>query len=153
LLLQLFAFGDVFMSHCNQIIADLRQRGYRITPQREMIIDTIAHNPRHMSAEEVYEHVKKRTRSTNIATIYRTLDLLWEQGFACRNDLGAGKIVYATYQHGPHIHLVCRQCNQVIEADPDSLAPIKELFHSRYNFSADLGHLSLFGECIDCQNN
>ena len=89
------------MSPCSSFTESLRQRGYRITPQREMIIETIAHSEKHMSAEEVYAEVRKRTQATNIATIYRTLDMLWEEGLACRNDLGEGRIVYATLQHGP----------------------------------------------------
>ena len=41
------------MSHCDTIVSELRMRGYRITPQREMIIQAIAHSPRHITAEEI----------------------------------------------------------------------------------------------------
>ncbi len=66
----------------------------------------------------------------NIATVYRTLELLVEQGLASRIDLGEERVIYATYQHGPHIHLVCRQCGQVSGRQPghavclESPAPI-----------------------------
>ena len=138
------------MSHCHTILNHLRRRGYRITPQREMIIQTIAHSEKHMSAEEIFAELSKRTQATNIATVYRTLEMLWEEGLACRNDLGEGVIVYATLEHGPHIHLVCRQCQRVIDADPQVLSPLGELFRERYNFKADLQHLSIFGLCQDC---
>lgn len=139
------------MSPCLTFTESLRQRGFRITPQREMIIETIAHSEKHMSAEEVFAEVKKRTQATNIATIYRTLDMLWEQGLACRNNLGEGRIVYAALQHGHHIHLVCRRCNQIMDAEPKQLDPLAEALHSEYNFEADLQHLSIFGVCADCQ--
>ena len=138
------------MSHCHTILNHLRRRGYRITPQREMIIQAIAHSEKHMSAEEIFAELSKRTQATNIATVYRTLEMLWEEGLACRNDLGEGVIVYATLEHGPHIHLVCRQCQRVIDADPKVLSPLGELFRERYNFEADLQHLSIFGLCQDC---
>jgi len=140
------------MSHCQTILNHLRKRGYRITPQREMIIEAIAHSEQHMSAEEIFAEMLKRTQATNIATVYRTLDMLWEEGLACRNDLGEGRIVYATLKHGPHIHLVCRLCGHVIDADPEALEPLSELFQSQYNFDADLRHLSIFGLCQECTN-
>ena len=139
------------MSHCHTIIAALRQRGYRITPQREMVIGIIAHADRHMSAEEIFQELGKQTQATNLATVYRTLDMLREEGFACRNDLSEGKIVYATFQHGPHIHLVCRHCNHIIEADPQILGPLGDNLHRQYKFSADLQHISIFGLCAECQ--
>jgi len=139
------------MSHCHTILASLRSRGYRITPQREMVIEAIAHADRHMSAEEVFAGLQKRTQTTNLATVYRTLEMLWEEGLACRNDLGEGRIVYATYKHGPHIHLVCRQCNRVIDADPAILEPLGEALETRHNFAPDLRHLSIFGICADCR--
>lgn len=141
------------MSPCLTFAENLRQRGYRITPQREMIIETIAHSEKHMSAEEVFSEVQKRTQVTNIATVYRTLEMLWEEGLACRNDLGEGRIVYAALQHGPHIHLVCRCCGHIIDADPEILTPLGEELRSTHNFQADLQHLSIFGLCADCQSN
>ena len=140
------------MSHCHTIITELRQRGYRITPQREMVIEIIAHGEHHMSAEDIFQELGKRTRATNIATVYRTLDMLWEEGFACRNDLSEGKIVYATFKHGPHIHLVCRYCNHIIEADPQILGTLDNQFHTQYRFQADLQHISIFGLCEECKS-
>ena len=141
------------MSHCHTITVALRKRGYRITPQREMVINIIAHADRHMSAEEIFQQLNKQTQATNLATVYRTLDTLWEEGFACRNDLSEGKIVYATFKHGPHIHLVCRLCNQIIDADPQILTPIGKDLRKKYNFEADLQHISIFGLCLNCQEH
>ncbi|MEE9599963.1 MAG: Fur family transcriptional regulator [Anaerolineales bacterium] len=139
------------MTHCHSIIDDLRRRGYRITPQREMIIEAIAHSPQHITAEEISEKLQEHTRAINIATVYRTMDLLWQEGFACRNDLSEGKIVYATFQHGPHIHLVCRKCNQVVDADNEMLNSLGDDLNSKYHFRSDLDHFSIFGICLDCQ--
>ena len=140
------------MTHCNTILDDLRQRGYRITPQREHVVDILAHAGRHMSAEEIYAQLQERTRVSNISTVYRTLDVLWEEGFACRNDLSEGKIVYTTHMHGPHIHLVCRQCDQVIEAEPKVLSSLGDTLQTEYGFHADLQHLSIFGLCASCES-
>jgi len=139
------------MPHCKMIIEELRRRGYRITPQREMIIKAISYSSDHLSADEIFEQVQEHTQAMNIATVYRTMEMLWEEGFTCRNDLGEGQIVYAARQHGSHIHLVCRLCNQVFDADPQVLASLGEILQSQNNFIADLDHLSIFGVCADCQ--
>jgi Fur family ferric uptake transcriptional regulator len=140
------------MSHCHTILKELRQRGYRITPQREMVVNVIAHSEHHMSAEEIHRELGKQTQATNLATVYRTLDMLCEEGFACRNDLGEGRIAYATFMHGPHIHLICRNCNQVTEADPEFLNPLRKELKSNYHFDANLEHISIFGVCSKCRS-
>jgi Fur family ferric uptake transcriptional regulator len=117
-----------------------------------VIIDAITKSPNHVSAEEVYAEVQKKFQSTNIATVYRTLELLWEEGLICRNDLSEGTIVYSPLAHGPHIHLVCRHCGSVFETDAENLTTIKELIREKFSFNADLDHISIFGLCNDCRN-
>jgi len=141
------------MSPCQTFIDELRAQGFRITPQREMIIETIAHQGNHINAEEVFAQIQKRTQSVNIATVYRTLELLVEQGLASRIDLGEGRVVYATHQHGQHIHLVCRQCGRIIDADQHMLSEVNQQFQSDYRFAADLDHIAVPGLCRECQAN
>jgi Fur family ferric uptake transcriptional regulator len=138
------------MSDTEAIIETLRQRQFRITPQREMIIDALLSEGQHLTAEAVYAQVQTRTSAVNIATIYRTLDMLVEQGIASRTDLG-GQMIYAPAKHGSHIHLVCRHCNYVIDADAAVLTALNEQLQRDYGFTADLGHISLFGVCAGCQ--
>jgi len=138
------------MTHCHALIAALRQQGCRMTPQREIIVEAIAHSGRHMTAEEVLEIVRQKTSAVNIATVYRTLDLLVEKGLATRADLGEGRVVYATVRHGPHIHLVCRRCGRVLEADAALLAPLTDALREEYHFCCDTGHLALYGLCEAC---
>ncbi len=146
------------MPHCHTLIAQLRKRGHRITPQREMVIETIAHSGRHLSAEEVYEEVHRRAPSMSLATIYRTLDFLVAEGLASKNDLGGGRVVYATVRHGPHLHLVCRRCGQVYEVKlgRPGESPLEELGRQaleQWGFAADLQHLSIPGLCADCRGS
>jgi Fur family ferric uptake transcriptional regulator len=139
------------MSPCQTFIETLRSRGFRITPQREMIIEAIAHQGNHVNADELFALIQERTHAVNIATVYRTLELLVEQGLASRIDLGEGRVIYATYQHGSHIHLVCRQCGQVLDADQEMLSAFNQQLQSNYQFAADLQHISVLGLCSDCQ--
>lgn len=140
------------MTHCHTLLDTLRQRGYRITPQRELIIQALAHANGHVTAEEIYDQVHARARAINIATVYRTLDLLVANGLASRADLWDGRVVYTTFEHGQHIHLVCKHCGAVYNAEHLLLQPLDEHLKSQYQFQADLEHISITGLCADCQS-
>lgn len=140
------------MTHCQSLIQTLRGQGYRITPQREMIVEALAHGGDHMTAEEIYTQVMRRTRSVNIATVYRTLDMLIQAGLASRAWLDDGQQVFATHLHGPHIHLVCRSCGGVSNIDSDALLPLVEHLISQYGFEVNWQHLSIAGICQNCRN-
>jgi Fur family ferric uptake transcriptional regulator len=139
------------MTHCQTSIDKLRQHGCRITPQREMIVDAIDHSDHHMTAEEIYSTIHMRSKALNLATVYRTLELLVDVGLVSRADLGNGRIMYASDQHGPHIHLICRQCGQVVDAESSLLASIEGQLHDRYGFHADIQHVCIHGLCRHCQ--
>jgi Fur family ferric uptake transcriptional regulator len=109
-----------------------------------------AHAGGHISAEDAFIQVKNRSRAVNLATVYRTLDLLVARGLATRADLLDGRVVYATVRHGPHIHLVCRRCGEVISADQALVSPIGKIIQQECNFSVDLQHATLIGMCGKC---
>ena len=141
------------MSHCHTYLEKLRKNGYRITPQREMIVQIIAHCGRHMSAEEVMENVRAKTTSVNIATVYRTLDMLVENGLASKFDLGNGKTAYATGEHGPHVHLVCKHCGSVTEVSEQDISAFLGKIETLYDFDCNPYHFSVHGLCSDCRNS
>lgn len=139
------------MPHCQTLLQTLRQRGYRITPQREMILEAFAHSVDHVTAEQLFTSVSQRTRSINIATVYRTLDILVDEGLATRVDLRDGQVIYTTSRHGEHIHLVCRHCGVIIKAEHQFVDSLGSQLFSEYKFSADLEHISFTGVCTHCR--
>lgn len=132
------------------LLGELKRRGIRITPQREMIVEAIAGSDRHLTADEIYEDVRTRTRAMNVATVYRTLDLLVAQGMVSRIDVGHDRVLYATDGHGPHIHLVCRRCGREKEAESRLATSLARRLRADHGFEADLRHISLSGVCADC---
>jgi Fur family ferric uptake transcriptional regulator len=138
------------MSNPKEIIYFLRNNGYRLTQQRELIIEAFINSNRHMTAEDVFELTSQEHPSINIATIYRTLNMLVDEGLAIRTDLGQELTIYATPTHGPHIHLVCRNCGQVIDADHNVIVPLGQKLDDEYGFQAALQHVAIFGTCEKC---
>jgi Fur family ferric uptake transcriptional regulator len=139
------------MPHCQTLLQTLRQRGYRITPQREMILEAFAHSVDHVTAEQLFTSVSQRTRSINIATVYRTLNILVDEGLATRVDLRDGQVIYTTSRHGEHIHLICRHCGVIIKAEHQFVDSLGSQLFNEYKFSADLEHISFTGVCAHCR--
>ena len=129
----------------------LREQGYRLTPQRLMILSAIHGSDHHISAEEIYAQVCAKYPNVNISTVYRTLELLKELGLVTETDLGGGKFRYHAVEKGHHHHLICRKCGRIFELDEAVLSPVEGTILRKYGFKADLSHLAVFGNCVQCQ--
>jgi Fur family ferric uptake transcriptional regulator len=132
------------------MVDELSRQGYRMTPQRLMIVSAIENSNDHISAEEVYSQVLEKYPNVNISTVYRTLDLLEELGLVTKTDLGGGRVRYHPADKGHHHHLVCRDCGAIIDLDETALAGLKETLLRDYGFIADLRHLGIWGRCVSC---
>ena len=139
------------MKPAGHIVDRLREKGYRLTPQRVMILSAIEDSDSHISAEDIYAQVAARYPQVNISTVYRTLELLKELGLIYEIDLGEGRIRYHPEGKGHHHHLVCQKCGAVIDVDESTLARLRDVLLSRYDFSAQLKHIAIFGTCQDCR--
>jgi Fur family ferric uptake transcriptional regulator len=133
---------------CNQT---LKEKGYRLTPQRIMVLDALHSVDSHISAEEIYAKVKAKYPYANISTVYRTLELLKELGLVTEIDLDDGRVRYHLAEKGHHHHLVCSKCGSVIDLPESSLLKLTQALARDYQFQADLRHLAIFGLCAKCQ--
>jgi Fur family ferric uptake transcriptional regulator len=138
------------MSHHTELVASVRSKGYRMTPQREMILDAI-HEEGHVTADEIYRQVRAKSPAINLATIYRTLELLKRIGIVTAINIGEGCVHYELAGEQRHHHLVCEGCGHTIELDCDVLLPLEQELCKRYGFQMNLNHLALFGLCPACQ--
>ena len=135
------------------LIDELKQRGYRVTPQRAIILQAIESLSGHVTAEEIYHVVQKINAYISLATVYRTLVLLTELGLITEATMGTSTAHYALRTHGTHHHAVCRVCNKSIELSHDLFKPIASLLQDQHNFIADFNHLVIFGWCEACQTS
>lgn len=131
----------------------LGEKGYRLTPQRLMILEAIEDSEGHISAEEIYEQVRGKYPHLNISTVYRTLELLKELGLATVTDFGEGRVRYHPVEKGRHHHLVCRTCGAVRDIDESVLKSLEKKLLREYRFRANLSHFAIFGHCLDCEKS
>jgi Fur family ferric uptake transcriptional regulator len=139
------------MESVKDIAGQLSRQGYRITPQRMMILESIENSDTHITAEDIYAEVIEKYPRVNISTVYRTLELLKQLGLIYEIDLGEGKVGYHPEGKGHHHHLICRKCHSIIDINESTLFPVKAILLQAFNFDADLKHLALFGLCEKCR--
>ena len=132
--------------------AVLRSKGYRLTPQRELVLQAVKHLT-HGTPDEVLTEVQRTASGVNISTVYRTLELLEELGLVTHTHLGHGAPTYhAVSEDAGHLHLVCRDCGRVIETPVEVADSMVEVLSQRYGFETDVTHVALFGRCADCRH-
>ena len=132
-------------------IEALQKKGYRLTPQRIMVVDALHSVDSHISAEEIFAKLKEKYPYANISTVYRTLELLKELGLVAEIEIGDGIARYHTREHSKHHHLICNKCGRTTELPEADLQPLAESLLANHKFKADVRHLAIFGLCSKCQ--
>ncbi|GAB6151787.1 Fur family transcriptional regulator [Desulfosporosinus burensis] len=135
------------------ICSMLRNHSYKVTPQRQTILQTfLEHVDRHLSAEEVYMLVKHQNPEIGLATVYRTLDILAVIGVLLKNDFGDGRSRYefSRKDEHHHHHLICLRCGNVSEFDDDLLESLEAVIIKRNQFKVMDHDLKFYGYCKHC---
>jgi len=128
----------------------LRASGYRVTPQRQLILEAVT-RLEHATPEEIYAEVKQTAVGVNLSTVYRTLELLEQIGLVTHTHLGHGAHRYHLAADAQHVHLVCRNCGAITQLDPAAVSSLVSVLDSEYGFETDVGHLTVFGTCAACR--
>lgn len=140
----------------DKLKSSLKEKGYKLTPQRRSILDIIIKTEgQHLTAEEIYELVKVECPEIGLATVYRTVLLLEELGAVCKLDLADGCSRYElVHQNEPHQHhhLICTNCGKVIEVQGDLLESLEKTIEEKYNFEIKNHSVKFYGLCSDCKN-
>lgn len=137
---------------CEELfLKKLRERGFRLTPQREIVLHVMHQIETLATAEEIFRRVQDMSNAIDISTVYRTLELLQEFQMVSVVDPGDGQRRYELVGvHGPHIHLVCQDCREVIPIDPDEFQEFVDHIRQRHGFTIDISQVSLPGYCNAC---
>lgn len=130
----------------------LEKHALRDTSQRRLILDAFLKNEEHISAEQLYDIVKKRDSSIGQATVYRVLKLLTEAELAREVNFGDGIIRYEhTYDHPHHDHLVCRHCGKTVEIVDSVIEELQKRVAESFSFELTDHKMYLYGLCENCK--
>jgi Fur family ferric uptake transcriptional regulator len=127
----------------------LRDSGFRLTPQRELILRAVE-DLGHATPDEVLARVHAESAAVNVSTVYRTLEVLEQLGLVRHAHLSDRAPTYHSVTDHEHFHLVCRNCHRVVSVDPEVLDQLSGALRDWFSFVPDVGHLTVFGHCTDC---
>ena len=134
----------------NQMVAKLREREYRLTPQRLAVLEILAVSHGHPSVERIYEQVKIDFPTTSLATVYKTVSLVKELGEVLELGFSDDRNRYDGNRPYPHPHLICNQCRKIIDPDLSSLHHMTEELEKETGFQIVNHRMDFFGICPDC---
>ena len=107
------------VSHPNGLRSSLHDRGQRLTPQRQRVLELFERigEGSHLGAEEVHQRLLRADERVSLATVYRTLRLLSGMGLLQELELpeGGRRFELASDAHRDHHHLVCVRCGRTEE--------------------------------------
>lgn len=140
-----------------EIIDELRkivkQKGLKYTEQREIVLSILLHAKDHLTAEEIYNQIKKDypTSNVGIATVYRALSFLEEVDLITSITFGTEGKKYESNSKSHHDHLICTQCARIIEFIDEEIEKRQEKIAKNNKFKITSHTMQLYGVCENCQ--
>jgi len=137
------------MARPSKALEALKEMGYRLTPQRVMVLTALAEHPGHIGVEEIIRAVHHLYPYIDVATVYRTLQLLKRLHLVTELDVG-GFARYHLVEADRHHHMVCRGCGNAFDFSPRYLEAFRKKLMDEFGFEPDLEHFAIGGLCSAC---
>ena len=129
----------------------LAAAGERVTRQRLLVANALAADGRQLTAEQLYERLRRQEPGIGRATVFRTLETLVDAGVARRLELDGHVYAYVACLPEHHHHLACTRCGRVEEIDEAYIKPIAERLAADLGFEIDDARLDFYGRCATCR--
>ena len=132
----------------------LREKGVRLTRQRQILLDLIDGSGKHLDAEELFRLAQAQDPKLNRVTVYRTLKMLKHSGLVDELDLmhyGGDQHYYETRLKQEHAHIICLRCGKVEEFFGEPLQRLRKQVESHFGFEILITRTEIGGYCSHCQ--
>jgi Fur family transcriptional regulator, peroxide stress response regulator len=134
-----------------EMLSKLKNRDFRITPQRLAILKILAASEGHPSVDAIYKEVKALFPTTSLATVYKTVSLLKELNEVLELGFPDGSNRYDGYNPVPHPHAICMTCKKIMDPELMNLDELSEEMSRKTGYKIFHHRLDFFGLCPDCQ--
>ena len=132
----------------------LKQKGIRLTRQRQILLELIDKSGEHLDAERLYVMARDKDPKLNRVTVYRTLKMLKEGGLIDELDLmhvEGDQHFYETRMKGEHAHVICLRCGKVEEFFGDPLMKLRRQVEEHFGFQVLIQRTEVGGYCSHCR--
>jgi len=134
-----------------ELVAKLKERNHRLTPQRLAVLKILAAGEEHPSIERIYEQIRPDFPMTSLATVYKTVTLFKEMDEVLELGFNNGGNRYDGSKPYPHPHLICTQCGAIEDLEVDALRGIPHQVAQDTGYRIVSHRLDFFGICPKCQ--
>ena len=134
----------------NPLILGLRHSGAKLTPQRLAICDWLSGSEDHPTAQYVYDALRETVPTLSLATVYNTITLL--EDLELIHPIATGEDGSVRYEPSsePHVNLVCRRCNRIVDMKDVPLDSVENAVKS-HGFASNDIHVVVHGLCAECR--
>ena len=146
-----FSMEAHFQKRFEQMLSRLKENRLRVTPQRLAVLKILASSSEHPTVESIYEHVKKEFPTTSLATVYKTVSVLKRMNEVLELGFPDGSNRYDGKRPFPHPHMVCTQCQEILDPDLSSLRELTEEIGKETGYKILFHRLDFFGLCPKCR--
>lgn len=139
----------------DSIQGSLKERGIRLTRQRQILLDLIDKSGKHLDAETLFQLAREQDPKLNRVTVYRTLKMLKQGGLVDELDLmhlGGDQHYYETRMKQEHAHVICLRCGKVEEFFGEPLMRLRRQVEQNMGFHVLIARTEIGGYCVNCQS-
>ena len=136
-----------------EILETVRSKGYRLTPQRTLILSIIAGSRGHMGVDYIFRQARRSYPYLDLATVYRTVRLFKTLGIITELSIGDKQHYELADPAGVHHHMVCRVCGSASDLSPIYLDVFRASLIDKFGFQPDLEHFTIGGVCAACHSS
>jgi|TARA_B000000475_G_scaffold206486_1_gene168606 Fur family ferric uptake transcriptional regulator len=134
------------------LIPQIKKKGHRVTRSRELICKIIEDSGHaHFTVDELYKKVIKKNADIDLATVYRTLELLGEIGLIAHLHQAHGSGIYFLKNNENTMHIICLDCNKIIDVSSKSYNKINNVLMKETQFKLIQNNFIYSGECGNCK--
>lgn len=132
------------------LVRKLREKGYKLTPQRYEILRFLTSTKSHPTVEEVFREVRKKHPMVGLATVYKTLEMLRDLKEIQEVGSGEGGMRYDGANPDPHAHFVCLKCRKVSDVEGLPIADLFQMVEEMTRKQVYNHRIEFYGFCSAC---
>ena len=133
-----------------EVTALLRERGFKVTPQRLAVYNALAHTTEHPSAETLYQELLPDYPTMSLATVYKSLNILCAVGLVQELNVGEDSFRYDA-RVSPHPHIRCMHCGRVDDVKTLPTTDFSEQVMLETGYQLTGQQYYFYGVCPHCQ--